>query len=232
MKDIYSYDYRRANTVFKLSYEAFTLLTVMVGYFAVVIVRRLVYSSRRMIAVVVLIMVLYLPLTFTWLALMQRCKLPAKPRYWGMNGLAYMASVNPGDYNSAKWLQKNAPEDAIILEAEGDSYTDYARISMMSGRQTVLGWFVHEWLWRGEKNAVEARRRDIKSIYEAKNTSKAASLLRKYNVSYLAIGSLEKERYSSINLSVIMKLGKVVFRSGGTVIVKIDSCPHSRISRG
>jgi uncharacterized membrane protein len=221
VKDIYGYDFRRANTVFKFSYEAFILVTAPVGYFAVVTGAKLTDPSRRATVVALLVMVLYLPMTFTWVAFMQGCKIPEKPGQWGLDGLAYMASANPGDYGAAAWLRENAPDDAIILEAEGDSYTDYGRISMMSGRQTVLGWFVHEWLWRNDKEGVEKRRSDVKGIYEAKNSSEAVTLLRKYKVRYLVIGALEAKRYPGISRSVLMGLGKEVFRSDGTVIIEV-----------
>lgn len=221
VKDIYGHSFRRSNTVFKLAYEAFILLTVLVGYFSILIVRRLTGSPRRLLATVVLIMLLYLPMTFTWLALMQGCKIPNKPRHWGLDGLAYMRQQHPGDYNASYWINNNTPNDAIILEAEKDSYTDYSRISMMSGHQTVLGWFVHEYLWRGEKKSVESRRKDVKSIYEAKNSSEAARLLHKYNVQYLIVGNLELKRYPGIRQSVLKKLGNTVFRFKNTMIIEL-----------
>jgi uncharacterized membrane protein len=220
-KDIYGYDFRRANTVFKFSYEAFTLLTVPIGYYAVLIGGRLTASSRRVTIVAFMIMLLYLPMTYTWLALMQGCKLPEKPRMLTIDGLAYMASAHPGDFKAAKWLRENTPPDAVILEAEGDSYTDYARISMMSGHQTVLGWFVHEWLWRNDNSAVEMRRRDIRNIYEAKRAAEALPLLQKYHIRYLVIGDLELRRYPGINLPVLTRLGRTAFRSEGTTILRI-----------
>lgn len=30
-----------------------------------------------------------------------------------------------------------------MLEANGDSYSDYERVSAMTGLPTVLGWYVH-----------------------------------------------------------------------------------------
>ncbi len=223
VKDIYGYSFRRANTVFKLSYEAFILLTVLVGYFAVIIARRLTDSPRRMITTVILTMLLYLPMTFTWLAMIQGCKLPYVPRYWGLDGLAYMAKEHPGDYKAANWIMDNTPGNAKVLEAEGDSYTDYARISMMSGHQTILGWYVHEWLWRGDKKSVNLRRKDVKAIYEAKNSSEAFALLRKYDISYLVIGNLEIKRYPDISMSVLFQLGKTVFHSNNTLIIEVQS---------
>ena len=229
VKDIYAYECRRANSVFKFSYEAFILLTLPVGYFALLTVGKLTDPLRRPAVVAVLAMLLYLPMTFTWAAFMQGFRVPDNSRHWGLDGLAYMAAAYPGDYNCAKWLMEYTPNDAVILEAEGDSYTDYARISMMSGRQTVLGWFVHEWLWRNDKEVVEKRRSDVKGIYEAKNSSEALQLLRRYKVRYLVIGGLEAKRYPGISSSVLMSLGKVVFSSKGTVIIEVISGEPSEL---
>jgi len=52
------------------------------------------------------------------------------------------------------------------LEAQGDSYTDYERISAFTGLPTVAGWWVHQWLWRGSADVVGKRIPDIQTIYE------------------------------------------------------------------
>jgi len=54
----------------------------------------------------------------------------------------------------------------VIVEAQGDSYTDYARISANTGLPTILGWTVHEWLWRGDYSVPAARIDDVRAIYE------------------------------------------------------------------
>ena len=47
----------------------------------------------------------------------------------------------------------------VVLEANGDSYSDYERVSAMTGLPTVLGWYVHEWLWRGDPADLKCPRR-------------------------------------------------------------------------
>ena len=69
--------------------------------------------------------------------------------YQGLNGITYLKTLYPDDYLAINWLNQNIKGQPVILEAQGDSYTDYARISANTGLPTVLGWTVHEWLWRG-----------------------------------------------------------------------------------
>ena len=111
----------------------------------------------------------------------------------------------------------------MILEAQGDSYTDYARISSNTGLPTVLGWTVHEWLWRGTYQITAPRIEDIKTLYESENLDITKSLLKKYNVSYVYIGNLEYEKYPSLNVKKFESLGDVAFEEKTTKIIKLNT---------
>lgn len=109
-----------------------------------------------------------------------------------------------------------------MLEAQGDSYTDYERLSVNTGLPTVIGWTVHEWFWRNDYNIVALRIADVRTIYETSNLSLTKNLLKKYNVSYVFIGGLEKQKYINLNEDKFKKLGKVVFESGTSRLYKIS----------
>ena len=74
-----------------------------------------------------------------------------------------MEKQYPEDKEIIDYINKNIIGQPIILEAQGDSYTDFARISANTGLPTVLGWTVHEWLWRGSYDVPSARFDDIKN---------------------------------------------------------------------
>lgn len=167
--------------------------------------------------------------------------------YRGLDGLVWFAQLYPDDYEAIVWLNKNAIRDMrnvtreekcpsqnmsldtchisppIIVEADGDSYTDYARFSAFTGLPTIVGWPVHEWLWRGGYEVVAPRREEVGKIYESQDLKITKQILAKYKVRYIIVGVLERQKYKSLAEWKFGKLGKIVFQSGTTVIYEISN---------
>jgi len=101
----------------------------------------------------------------------------------------------------------------VILEAQGDSYTDYERISAFTGLPTVAGWWVHQWLWRGSADVVGKRIPDIIEIYEGKDLEKTKNLLKKYHIKYIIVSQLERQKYPNLNEEKFSILGEKIFES-------------------
>jgi uncharacterized membrane protein len=156
--------------------------------------------------------------------------------YKGLDGLAWFAEQYPDDAEGVKflhlekelWKMDGANEKKgdntvpVIVEADGDSYTDYARYSAYTGLPTVIGWAVHEWLWRGSYDVVAPRREDVRLIYESTDLAETTRLLKQYDVSYVIVGAIEREKYVNLNESKFFSLGDVVFQRGKATIFKVD----------
>ena len=125
------------------------------------------------------------------------------------------------DYEAVMWLNENIKGRPVIVEAQGDSYTDYGRISANTGLPTILGWTVHEWLWRGSYDIPAPRIEDVRLIYESDDLDETKALLEKYDVEYVYLGNLEREKYPNINDSKFESLGDVIFETRQTRIYKI-----------
>ena len=108
-----------------------------------------------------------------------------------------------------------------ILEADGDSYTDYQRFSVFTGRPTPIGWAVHEWLWRGTYDVVSPRREDVKTLYESTDPALTRELLNAYRIAYVVVGTLERQKYTAMDEAKWLTLGTEAFRSNNTVIYEI-----------
>lgn len=119
-------------------------------------------------------------------------------------------------------LTKHIAYMPVVLEADGDSYTDYGRMSVFSGLPTVIGWGVHEWLWRGTYDVVAPRKEEVRQLYETGDALLIQSLLDKYNIKYIVIGSLERQKFPQLNEDRFNSFGTVVFRSGLTTVYAID----------
>jgi uncharacterized membrane protein len=141
-------------------------------------------------------------------------------KYKSLNGTNYLEQIKPGDYLAINWINKNINGQPVILEAQGDSYTDYARISANTGLPTVLGWTVHEWLWRGTYDIPAARFEDITNLYETTNKALAKKIINKYKIAYIYVGVLEKEKYK-VSEDKFNKLGGLVYSNSNTKIYKI-----------
>ena len=109
-----------------------------------------------------------------------------------------------------------------MVEAVGESYTDFARVSANTGLPTILGWRVHEWLWRGSFDEAGKRTEEVKEIYEGDDLDKTQQLLNKYQVKFIFLGSLEQQAYPELKENKFLKLGKVVFSSGKTKIFQLN----------
>jgi uncharacterized membrane protein len=144
-----------------------------------------------------------------------------------VDGTIWLKTQSPDIYDIVQFFETKVDGQPIILEAQGDSYTEYDVISSYTGLPTVAGWWVHEWLWRGTSDVVGFRIPDIETIYQSDDVDITRKLLRRYKVEYVVISSNEHKRYDvnekKINEKKFTKLGTEVYRSsdGKGVVYKI-----------
>lgn len=218
VKDIYTAEHYRANTMFKLTYQAFILFGIMMGY---VVVRTLRMKEGVLRG---------LALAGGFLLLMTGGYSVNAVRAWFGNVFDPSQRVNtdasvfvdesfPDDYGAISWLNLNVRDQSVVLEAPGESYTGYERVSVATGLPTVLGWYVHEWLWRNDVAALNERTMDIETIYTSDDANEVSRLIKKYNISYIYIGTLEREKYPELNDAVLQSLGTVAYSDGVTTYI-------------
>ena len=142
------------------------------------------------------------------------------PSYYGgiqkklsLDGSLWMKKERPSDLEIINFLNKNIKKQPVILEAQGDSYTDYERISSYTGLPTVAGWWVHEWLWRGSPDVVGKRIPEVQSIYESSNIELTMKLIKKYKIQYIIISDLERQKYKNIDLNKFNQIAVKIYES-------------------
>ena len=220
VKDIYT-GYYRANTMFKLTYQAFILFGISMGY---ILVRALVFgkkTARRTAAVGLILLALTGGYIFTSCGSWFGNVFDASKRI-STDASVFVDEDFASDFGAISWLNNTVKGQPVVLEAPGDSYSEYERVSVATGLPTVTGWYVHEWLWRNNKDALDARVKDIKTIYTSDDQETVRALIEKYNISYIYVGRLEREKYPELNDTAIQALGTVAYSDGvSTYIIKV-----------
>lgn len=206
VKDIYPAHYR-ANTVFKFGYQAFIIFGLASGYALMRILSKVKNIPYRLVVVALFFLVAIYP-NFAIRSYYHDLK-----GEQSLDGLSYLNTLYPGDYQTILWIRQNIKNQPIILEGQGDSYTDYARISSNTGLPTVIGWPVHEWLWRGSYDEAGKRSSEVTTLYESADVNLTQQLLKKYKVSYVVIGKLERDKYKNLNEAKFQQLGQMVFQN-------------------
>ena len=112
-----------------------------------------------------------------------------------LDGLRYLKAQSPGEYQSVQWLRKNVRGTPVVLEAQGPSYQDFGRISMLTGLPTVLGWDYHVKQRGNPEPEIEARKTAVRAIYSSPQSALAEPLLRRYRVGYVYVGRVERKTY-------------------------------------
>ena len=205
--------FRRMNTVFKIYYQVWLLLGIVGSYGLYYL-----WSARSSVswpfnlgrilslgryvwigtATVLLVASMYFPLG----AVLDRTGVLREGHTLSDNtldGLDFLKRPSPGEYAAIQWLRDDAPWGRMV-EAVGDDYTEFARISSSTGLPTVLGWKGHELQWRSA-SSFTGREEDVKIIYSSADSGVVRSLLDAYDVRYVYLGSRERRTYGGDNLA-------------------------------
>jgi len=220
VKDIYIASHQRANTMFKLTYQAFVMFYLSSGYISVRIIAYLKKTRVKILAFVFFVVLFSSVLIYPSFAI--NSFYGDLKNYKGLEGDIWLKNKFPGEYRAVTWLKENTTGQPTILEAPGDSYTEFNVISSYTGLPTISGWFVHEWLWRGNASVPRERVSDIEEIYTGSNAKRTKSLLETYSVKYVIIGTFEHQKYPNLNEEMFTQLGTQVFSSGNTSIYKLN----------
>ena len=112
-----------------------------------------------------------------------------------LDGMAFLKYARADDLAAILWLRTKVAVPTHIVEATGGSFSDHGFVSAFTGLPTVLGWGGHELQWRGNYDEPGKREPDIAQIYQSRDTQQVLTLLDKYDIRYVYLGSIERRRY-------------------------------------
>lgn len=204
----------RINTIFKFYYQAWILWSLVAAVGTAILMNKL-RKGLGWLFQISLIIVLVLSLTYTVLGYLTKTNNFQPANGWNLDGTAYMSRDNPDEAMAINWL-KQAPY-GVVVEAVGGSYSNYARISTLTGLPTVLGWPGHESQWRGGYELQGNRQEDVKLLYETNSWDTVVEITKRYNIRYIYIGSLERSTYRVLDTKFQQKLNPLYLQ--GNVVI-------------
>lgn len=217
----------RMNTVFKLYYQAWLLLSVAGGFSLYYLASswRVPFPGAQ-------------PLRLAWgaaaaLVLAGAALYPVagslnRARPYNEGGLIVIGgslhgigNKDPDELAAIAWLNERAKgQDFVIAEAWGNDYTESGRISMATGLPTILGWIGHQNQWRdGDCKPCAGRIEAVEQIYTSTDPNITRQLLDQYDVSFVYVGNLEREKYPNM-ADMRQMFGEPVFESGLATIYR------------
>jgi uncharacterized membrane protein len=131
-----------------------------------------------------------------------------------------LARRNSGDAAAIQWILQHAPAGSVVLEATGDPYSEFARVSSHTGVPTVLGWANHEGLWRNNDAEVAQRAAAVKTFYSTSDPRTAAAVLQQYGATHVVLGDMERRSYPTAGNIATFPFLEPVF-TGNTTIYRV-----------
>ncbi|MBO0796771.1 MAG: hypothetical protein J2P36_38310, partial [Ktedonobacteraceae bacterium] len=178
--------------------------------------------------------------------------LPASSNIWSsdsLDGLAYLQTFSAteprpqsdpnaqkeyfqynaaGDYAAIRWLNTHVQGDPAIIEAVGDDYTVYGRVSAFTGLPAPMGWVGHEYQWRVNWLRSDTawadfngRSTDVDIIYSDPHPQNVLAMMARYKAQYLYVGPLEYGKYPNVDLKRFGTFMQVVYDAQGVTIYKV-----------
>lgn len=213
----------RMNTVFKLYYQGWLLLA-MAATFGAYYIWQNARGIGRWVWVAAFVVLFAGSMIYPALAYPNRANyFDATKTTPTLDGWAWVQNAYPDDYAGMDWLRANASRNSVVLESSGNQYSFDDRVSVATGLPTVIGWIYHEAQWGRAQDTLNERSDDVAKIYQSRSLDETRDLLAKYNVDYVVVGGIEKEKYK-LNPSLVDKFGKLgamVFEQGSMRIYQV-----------
>ncbi|MGH7805276.1 MAG: DUF2298 domain-containing protein, partial [Candidatus Binatia bacterium] len=222
LRDSYGTDLHRMNTVFKFYFQAWIYAALAWPAMLAIAGERLEPGMPRTAGAVALAILVVAGLAYPVAALATFGR--TAPRPLTLDGMAYLDREHPDDARAIRWLRDHASGRPRVLEATGDAYSYFARVSSNTGFPTPLGWANHEGVWRGGEPRISRRASLVREIYETPVADEALAELRRLDVRFVFVGELERSRHAGDGIRKFAENPTAfaeVFRSGQTAVYEL-----------
>ncbi len=222
VKDIYGDEYQRYNTMFKLTFQGFVILSIAGGICIGI------FLCARFLKP--------LGLIYCFTAVMLGAYMGWSVKDWfgdifdadkreGISATAFIDDDESYDdvREAIAALNADPAKHLHIMEEAGNSYSPENRLSVFTGASSVAGWYVHEWVWRNDPESVKKRHDEVRNFYESGDERICSRISDKYDIDYVYVGPAAKERYD-VDYDGFKDMGECVWKNsdGTCMLIRLD----------
>jgi uncharacterized membrane protein len=208
VKDIYGEEYKRYNTMFKLTFQAFILLSLMTGTAVALLLGEGAKAkmegrggrSLKAMAGLLALMSFVLSGYMAWSVRAWFGNVFLVSKRQGISAASFISMDDSyADVRDAiEVINKDKNRKVHIIEEAGNSYQPENRLSVFTGACTVAGWYVHEWVWRNDPEVVGERHEEVRNFYSSGDPAFCKELAKKYDLDYIYVGPLVLNKYNVV----------------------------------
>ena len=213
-------DIGRMNTVFKIYLQVWIIFAIAAAY----CLSNIIYTfnekhSKKAKNIILIICSLFIlgGLVYPMVGTSYRLKDRFDTSFQSIDGTKFMENTThfeqgkpitlKWDLMAIQWLNKEIKTIPVVLEAHTEPYRWGGRISTYTGMPTVLGWEWHQIQQRNiNQNAVKTRSEIITTLYNTSDPVLKKSLLNKFRVGLIVVGTLERILYDSEGLETFHEM--------------------------
>lgn len=223
----------RWNTTLKVAIQAWTLSAVAAGIVAAALVERGVEGvrgarpeftvgtsgSRVRAAGLVAVVAAVLLASAVFPAMVAVVELDNAPEEPTIDGFSGHERWHPDQLAAIQWLDEREGSPTIVEAPTRDAYGWGSPASTLTGLPTVAGWS-HQQGYRGVE-AFERRASHADRVYTGERAVVVA-LLEKYDVEYVWVGPIERERYGDVTAFGEIEGVDVAYENEDVTIYEVD----------
>ena len=210
LDDPYGGDIERMNTVFKI-YSASWFLVHTFAVYLIVRVYHTCFGNRPegFIAEGATAMTVALFCLFFVSAIQERRWISPEGKEITPMGLTHLDYLYPGA--SETILALRGMKKGVVLEAQGNAYSEASHVSTLSDMEAFLGWANHaRLLYPANGEEISRREQTTKAFYETPDCETKRDILKREGITYAVAGPFERRSFPQLNLSTFSCLNKVI----------------------
>ncbi len=219
VKDIYGDEFQRYNTMFKLTFQGFILLSISSGMCIGIFLNAALRSKAvriilRSAGIVYCMAAIALGAYMVWSVRAWFGNVSDPSLRKGISASAFIEEDPMYDnVREAIGILNEDPDRRLhIIEEGGNSYRPQNRLSVFTGAVTVAGWYVHEWVWHNDQEAIRERHGEVKAFYTLGDEDYCRKIIDRYDIDYIYVGPETTGKYE-VNTEGFKRLGEHIWES-------------------